>query len=291
MNSWIQGIFPSKPHIFKFIENLRLHESCMSTDLYGLPLMNEDMENQKFWPRVRPEDQVRENNIRSLITQLRNGHISIDTFLGKSFSTIGWYYHWYKKKLLYDFNYFCLFYSKKKCSQDEWQKQSFEEMFQASLKLSSFRTNFTSNLLWTNNFVGKRWSISWKWKWNENLFDFVFFNKSHDEDSYQICVFFSKLKYLNNPNLWNITLSYAFFEMYEIQTPARPHARPHARMHARPSARPMPARGGKVVEPKIWSSKNYFLTLCLFIVIFRWNFIKNLNQMRFHVVKHRCTSR
>lgn len=136
MNSWIQKIFHPKPHIFKFIENLRMHESCMSTELYGLPLLDENMKDQKFWPRVRPEDQIREDNIRLGIHRLQNGHISIDAFLGKSFSAVGSYYKLSSEKLLYQFKCVYLLYSKNKSYTNKRQEQNIEEAFKEATSLT-----------------------------------------------------------------------------------------------------------------------------------------------------------
>lgn len=78
MNSVIQRSFRTNPHIYQFIENLRLHESVKSTDLYQLTLGS--ITNPKL-KKKRAEDQMRDEKIRMCTDKLQNGNISIAEFL------------------------------------------------------------------------------------------------------------------------------------------------------------------------------------------------------------------
>lgn len=83
MNSVIQRQFPTNPHIFKFIENLKLHESIKSTDLYQLGQGTSPNEKMQ---RKRAEDRVRDDKIKFWSEKLKNGEITVAVFL-KSMAT------------------------------------------------------------------------------------------------------------------------------------------------------------------------------------------------------------
>lgn len=78
LNSVIQRSFPTNPNIFKFIENLRLHESIKSTDLYKLECGN--VPDQQL-QRKRAEDRKREDKIKMCSEMLKDGEISVAEFL------------------------------------------------------------------------------------------------------------------------------------------------------------------------------------------------------------------
>lgn len=78
MNSVIQRSFRTNPHIYQFIENLRLHESIKSTDLYQLTLGS--ITNPKLISK-RAEDRKRDDKIRICSEKLQNGDISVAEFL------------------------------------------------------------------------------------------------------------------------------------------------------------------------------------------------------------------
>lgn len=78
MNSSIHRSFPARTNIFKFSENLRLHESIKSSYMYQLS--NGDVTNQRFLRR-RKEDIERDLKITFFSTQLKNGTISVSEFL------------------------------------------------------------------------------------------------------------------------------------------------------------------------------------------------------------------
>lgn len=74
MHSVIQRTFPQKTHIFKFIENLKLHEATKSTDLYRLS--KGDQIQQK-----RAEDKERAQKIEKCTEDLERGTITVARFL------------------------------------------------------------------------------------------------------------------------------------------------------------------------------------------------------------------
>lgn len=78
MNSVIQRSFPTNPHIFKFIDNLRLFESIKSSDLYQLTLG--DITNQTLL-RKRALDRERDSKIKVLSEKLQIGVITVAEFL------------------------------------------------------------------------------------------------------------------------------------------------------------------------------------------------------------------
>lgn len=75
MHSVIQRTFPIHPHIFKFIENLRLHEAKKATDLYHLS------EKDAKIQQIRAEDRERAEKLRKCTEDLENGLISVENFL------------------------------------------------------------------------------------------------------------------------------------------------------------------------------------------------------------------
>lgn len=78
INSVIQRSFPGRPHIFSFIENLRLHETKKSTDLYNL---TQGMISNEQLIQRRKEDQERDQKIKELSGKLENAKISVLAFL------------------------------------------------------------------------------------------------------------------------------------------------------------------------------------------------------------------
>lgn len=78
MNSVIQRSFPSKPHIFKFLECLRLHEAMKSTDLFQLA--SNQISNSKLMQK-RAEDKRRNEKIELLSTRLEKKKINAAQFL------------------------------------------------------------------------------------------------------------------------------------------------------------------------------------------------------------------
>lgn len=98
MHSVIQRTFPTKPHIFKFIENLKLHEAKKSTDLYQV------MEGNDRIQQIRTEDRKRAQKIKECTDKLREERITVLKFLdlvsrkkpvsskNKSLSSVGWYH-------------------------------------------------------------------------------------------------------------------------------------------------------------------------------------------------------
>lgn len=78
VNSVIQRSFPGKTNIFKFIDSLKLYESRKSEDLYKLS--NGEMSYRQL-ERKRRVDREREQKIVHLTSQLKNGYITVASFL------------------------------------------------------------------------------------------------------------------------------------------------------------------------------------------------------------------
>lgn len=97
MHSVIQRTFPSKPHIYKFIDNLKLHEAKKATDLYRHS--QGDIKIQQ----IRAKDKKRAEKIKDCLEKLSKGCISVEKFLEliskrepiaakkKLTSSVGWY--------------------------------------------------------------------------------------------------------------------------------------------------------------------------------------------------------
>lgn len=78
LNGTIQKTFPACTHIYKFIENLRLHEACKSNDLYQLFMGNA---TDRQMERRRKNDRQREEWINIYSEDLKNEKISVFRFL------------------------------------------------------------------------------------------------------------------------------------------------------------------------------------------------------------------
>lgn len=78
MNSFIQRSFPPKPHWYKFVESLRLHEAKKSTDLFQVA--SREFTNQKL-QQIRAEDKQRDEKIKSLSNKLNLKEITAAEFL------------------------------------------------------------------------------------------------------------------------------------------------------------------------------------------------------------------
>lgn len=76
MHSVIQRTFPTKPHILKFIESLRLHEATKSSDLIQLLKGN-------IIQQIRAEDRERAQKIKKFTEDLEAELISVEIFLDK----------------------------------------------------------------------------------------------------------------------------------------------------------------------------------------------------------------
>lgn len=74
MHSVIQRTFPSKPHIFNFIDNLKLHEAKCSTNLYQVSQGNNIQQ-------IRAEDKERAQKVEKCLNDLKKGDISVEFFL------------------------------------------------------------------------------------------------------------------------------------------------------------------------------------------------------------------
>lgn len=75
MHSVIQRTFPTNPHIFKFIENLKLHEAKKSSDLYQTTQGNDRIQ------QIRAEDRERAQKIKECTEKLKDELISVAKFL------------------------------------------------------------------------------------------------------------------------------------------------------------------------------------------------------------------
>lgn len=78
MNSVIQRSFPPKPHWYKFVECLRLHEAIKSTDLYQMS--SGDINNPKL-QQIRAKDKERKEKIQLLLNKLNMEEIDVAEFL------------------------------------------------------------------------------------------------------------------------------------------------------------------------------------------------------------------
>lgn len=78
MNSVIQRSFPPRPHIYKFVESLRLHEAMKSTDLFQIS--SGEITNPKL-QQIRIEDKRRYEKIEFLSEKLETGQITAAEFL------------------------------------------------------------------------------------------------------------------------------------------------------------------------------------------------------------------
>lgn len=78
VNSNVQRSFPQNPHIFSFIQNLRLFDSIQSTDLYQLKsgsITNPRLQQQ------RNEDRRRDQKIKICTESLKTGKVTPFEFL------------------------------------------------------------------------------------------------------------------------------------------------------------------------------------------------------------------
>lgn len=78
MNSVIQRTFPSKTNMYKFMENLKMHEAIKSSDMYQLSM---DFVTNEHLERRRKEDKIREEKIKTCNEMLENEEISVAEFL------------------------------------------------------------------------------------------------------------------------------------------------------------------------------------------------------------------
>lgn len=75
LNTVIQGTFADRTNIFNFIDSLKLYEFTKCSDLYNLTLGNNKSTQKKA------EDVKRDQKIKFLTTKLKNGEISVASFL------------------------------------------------------------------------------------------------------------------------------------------------------------------------------------------------------------------
>lgn len=78
INSYIQRTFPGQTNIFKFVDNLKLHETTKASDLFQLSINEISSKQLKM---KRKEDQKRQNKINVLTEHLKSGEISAAIFL------------------------------------------------------------------------------------------------------------------------------------------------------------------------------------------------------------------
>lgn len=78
LHSSLGRSFPKHPHIFKFLDRLRLNE--FSKLLNMLDLVKDNVPDQQY-QRKRLVDQQREEKIKFFTDQLRNGIIDVGEFL------------------------------------------------------------------------------------------------------------------------------------------------------------------------------------------------------------------
>lgn len=74
MHSVIQWSFHPNPHIYKLIDDLKLHEAKKATDLYRVSKGDEIQQK-------RAEDKKRAEKIKECLENLKNGDISVAKFL------------------------------------------------------------------------------------------------------------------------------------------------------------------------------------------------------------------
>lgn len=78
MNSCVQDDLPKHTDIFRFIASLKLFESEKSSELHFLSL---EKNLKRQLQRKRPEDRIRDAQIKANTELLQNGEISVGEFL------------------------------------------------------------------------------------------------------------------------------------------------------------------------------------------------------------------
>lgn len=80
MNAVLRRMFPNHPHIYKFIDRLRLHEFSKSLDMFDAVKSN-DLMNQ-ILNRRQKRVQKRDEKIKKYTEELKNNdEMTVDAFL------------------------------------------------------------------------------------------------------------------------------------------------------------------------------------------------------------------